>query len=133
MIEQLSKSWNGVQNHAKEIIKMIADSNEQKANDDSKVTALSPMFNLLEYKGNVVKEYEEGEVEYAALLSSQNAAIDIQKQIKLFEQDLLDMKTKYNNVVMGVDDTSNEKPNDETDLSQSLDTLDKQNNSTEVK
>ncbi len=99
-LEQVTQSWNTLQNQAGNMVKMLSDS--MKEEDVAKMTTVSELFALQEFKGGEAKAYESSEAQYKAMVMAQNNAVTAQKNAQKIEKELLDKKQEYNNELTGI-------------------------------
>ncbi len=95
---QVSQSWENLQNQAKNLVKLLADSTDETP------SAVSDLFALLAFKEEEAAAYSDGESQYQAMMAAQNSAFTAQKQVMTIEKELLDKRQEYNNVLAGVED-----------------------------
>ncbi len=99
-LEQVTQSWNTLQNQAGNMVKMLADS--MKEEEAAKMDTVSELFALQEFKGGEAKAYESSEAQYKAMVMAQNNAVTAQKNAQKIEKELLDKKQEYNNELTGI-------------------------------
>lgn len=95
-MDEINQSWNGFQNQAGDIVKMLAASSET-------TEGLSTMFSLKALnKDNQIADYsQELGKQYEAMKQAQNRAVECQKNVNKLENELFDKKLEYSDAMSG--------------------------------
>ncbi len=93
---QVAQSWNDFQNQAGNIVKMLADSEEE-------LTSVSELFALMAYTGTGADVYKDTEKHYKAIQMAQESAVNAQKSVIAIEKELFEKKAEYSNAIAGVE------------------------------
>ncbi len=94
VMDEVNLSWNNLQNHAPELIKMLADSGETS-------DGVSEIFALKALSGAEAVAYSESESGYAGLKMAQKSALDSQSKVTQLEEELFQKKAEYSDAVAG--------------------------------
>lgn len=94
-MERVNQSWNDFQNHAGDIIRMLAISDKDNPQEVSGVFALLELDELGE-----VAAYSNKGAKYSAIATAQSWAIECQRKAVTLENELYAKKTDYNNAII---------------------------------
>lgn len=93
-MDEVNRSWNNLQNHAAELIKLIADSGQEE-------DGVSEVFALKALSAMEVVDYSESESGYAGLRTAQKNALESQNKVSRIEEELFHKKAEYSDAVAG--------------------------------
>ncbi len=96
-MEEVNQAWTIFRNQVSDLVKLAADSGENKA-------GVSELFGLKAFdarKGEAVP-YTKAESQYGAMEMVQKAALESRKNYDRTEADLLAKRVEYNNAVSGI-------------------------------
>lgn len=96
-LDEVNQSWSEFMNQAGDIIKLIADNA-----DSQEGSGLSDMFSVkaVAEDGSDV-QYDDSQSYYKALAAAQKSAVKSQLNVTQIENELMDKRSEYSNVVSG--------------------------------
>ena len=95
-MDEINQSWNTFRNQTADMIKLIADSDEQP-------DGVSELFALkaLSEEGEATVDYGDSESYYQAIVNAQKSALAAQNNVDAIEKELSDKKTEYSDAMAG--------------------------------
>lgn len=103
-MSEVNSAWTNFTNRTPDLIKIYADSNPSD-NDKNNLSGMFGLMALVIDEKDLSKcastSYTSSESQYAAMVSIQNSAVDVEKQYDQMQEELIEKNLEYNNAVSG--------------------------------